>query len=60
MAELRWAESAVKDFDNICTYIAEDSDEYARMFVKRIMDAITTAIFSNSGRIVPELKDEKI
>ncbi|MCT2536522.1 type II toxin-antitoxin system RelE/ParE family toxin [Aquibacillus koreensis] len=61
MAELRWAESAVKDLDNICTYIAEDSEEYARMFARKIMDAIeTTAVFPNSGRIVSELKDEKI
>ncbi|WP_272434524.1 hypothetical protein [Terrihalobacillus insolitus] len=40
MAELRWAESAVKDLDNICTYIAEDSEEYSRMFARRIMNAI--------------------
>ncbi|CDO03634.1 Plasmid stabilisation system protein [Oceanobacillus picturae] len=61
MAELRWAESAVKDLDNVCTYIAEDSEEYARMFARRIMEAIeTAAVFPHSGRIVPELKDEKV
>ncbi|GAQ17588.1 plasmid stabilisation system protein [Oceanobacillus picturae] len=55
------AESAVKDLDNVCTYIAEDSEEYARMFARRIMEAIeTTAVFPHSGRIVPELKDEKV
>ncbi len=30
MAELRWAESAVKDLDNICTYIAEDSERICK------------------------------
>lgn len=61
MAELRWAESAVKDLNNICIYIAEDSAEYARMFARRIMDTIeTTAAFPYSGRIVPEMKNEMI
>lgn len=61
MAELRWAESALKDLDNICNYIAEDSEEYARMFARSIIDSIeTAAAFPYSGRIVPEMKNELI
>lgn len=61
MAELKWAESAVKDLDNICTYIAEDSEEYARMFARKIIDTIeTTAAFPYSDRIVPEMQNEMI
>ncbi|WP_052002235.1 type II toxin-antitoxin system RelE/ParE family toxin [Halalkalibacter wakoensis] len=53
--------TAVKDLDNICNYIAEDSQEYARVFAKSIIDSIeTTAAFSYSGRIVPEMKNEMI
>lgn len=61
MVELRWAETAVRDLDQLCTYIAEDSEEYARMFARRVMDIIeTTAAFPYSGRIVPEMKNEMI
>lgn len=61
MAELRWAESAVKDLEQICNYIAEDSEEYAKIFARRIIDSIeTTAIFPHSGRVVPEMKNEMI
>lgn len=61
MAKLRWAESAVKDLDNICNYIAEDSEEYARMFARSIIDSIETmATFPYSGRIVPELKNDMV
>jgi toxin ParE1/3/4 len=61
MVELRWAETAVRDLDQICTYIAEDSEEYARMFARKIIDTIETiAAFPYSGRIVPEVKNEMI
>ncbi|WP_433747632.1 type II toxin-antitoxin system RelE/ParE family toxin [Falsibacillus pallidus] len=61
MAELRWAESAVKDLDNICNYIAEDSEEYARMFARSIIDFVETiAAFPYSGRVVVEMNNEMI
>lgn len=61
MAELRWAESAVKDLDIICNYIAEDSEEYARMFARSIIDSVeTAAAFPYSGRVVPEMNNEML
>lgn len=61
MVELRWVESAVKDLEQICNYIADDSEEYAKIFARRIIDLIeTTAVFPYSGRIVPEMKNEMI
>ncbi|GAA0338143.1 type II toxin-antitoxin system RelE/ParE family toxin [Bacillus carboniphilus] len=61
MAELRWAQSAVRDLEQICSFIAEDSDEYAKVFARRIIETIeTTAVFPYSGRIVPEMNSDMI
>ncbi|MDR6123441.1 toxin ParE1/3/4 [Bacillus sp. SLBN-46] len=61
MVELRWSESAVCDLEEICNYIANDSEEYAKSFARRIIDMIETiAAFPYSGRIVPEFNEEKI
>lgn len=61
MAELRWAESAVRDLEKTCDYIAEDSEVYAKVFARRIIDALeATATFPYSGRLVPEMKNEMI
>lgn len=42
MVDLRWAESAVKDLEDICNFIANDSGEYARNTARRIIDTIET------------------
>jgi len=34
MTEIRWAQSAVNDLEEICTYISYDSEEYARLFAR--------------------------
>ncbi|MEH7440523.1 type II toxin-antitoxin system RelE/ParE family toxin [Neobacillus drentensis] len=61
MVELRWSESAVYDLEEICNYIANDSEEYAKSFARRIIDMIETiAAFPYSGRIVPEFNEGKI
>ncbi|MBU9719910.1 MULTISPECIES: type II toxin-antitoxin system RelE/ParE family toxin [Bacillaceae] len=61
MVELVWAESAVKDLEGICNYIAQDSEEYANIFAIRVIDTIETiAIFPSSGRVVPELNNDMI
>ncbi|QHE54216.1 type II toxin-antitoxin system RelE/ParE family toxin [Pontibacillus sp. HMF3514] len=61
MAEIIWAQSAVNDLDEICTYISHDSEEYARLFARRILEAIEqVATFPLSGKIVPELKNQLI
>lgn len=61
MAKLRWEESAVKDLDNICNYKAEDSEEYARMLTRSIIDSVeTAAAFPYSSRVVPEMNNKMI
>src|SRR3954451_22568977 len=61
MVDLRWSESAVKDVEDICNYIAIDSEEYARNIAWRIIDTIETiATFPYSGRMVPEFNNEMI
>ncbi|UTW70107.1 type II toxin-antitoxin system RelE/ParE family toxin [Anaerobacillus sp. HL2] len=54
MVELRWAETAVRDLDQICIYMAEDSGrECKAVCKKKIIDTIETiAAFPHSGRIV--------
>jgi plasmid stabilization system protein ParE len=47
MVELRWSESAVEDLEELCNYIASDSEEYARNIARRIIDTVeTVATFS--------------
>jgi toxin ParE1/3/4 len=61
MVELRWSESAVGDLEELCNYIANDSEEYARNFARRIIDKIeTVAAFPYLGRIVPEFNNKMI
>jgi toxin ParE1/3/4 len=61
MVELRWSESAVHDLEELCNYIAKDSEEYARNIARRIIDNIeSVAAFPYSGRIVPEYNNEVI
>lgn len=61
MVEIRWSESAVKDLDELCTYIATDSEEYARNIARRIFNNIeTVSTFPYSGRVVPEFNNDMV
>lgn len=53
-----WSPRAASNFEDICKYIARDSEYYAALFAKRIM-SIVKAIpqFPRAGRIVPEYGD---
>ncbi len=51
---------AINDLNNIANYIALDSEFYAHDFISRIITSIEQLLnFPASGRIVPELDDEK-
>ncbi|WP_404447759.1 type II toxin-antitoxin system RelE/ParE family toxin [Sutcliffiella horikoshii] len=59
MAEIRWSPSAVQDLEEICSFIAKDSVEYASFTAKGILHTIETAsVFPFSGKVVPELENE--
>ncbi len=61
MARLRWTPQALEDVEAICTYIARDSNYYARMFASQIIDkASTLELFPKAGRIVPESNREDV
>ena len=61
MARLRWTPQALEDVEAICTYIARDSNYYARMFASQIIEkASTLESFPKAGRIVPESNREDV
>ena len=61
MAEIRWSRQAADDLETITEYIAMDSPHYASLFAIDILAAVERlAIFSNSGRIVPELGEPAV
>jgi len=58
---IRWAPGAVADLEDICDFISRDSEHYAALFAKRIIEIIENIPdFPLSGRIVPEYEDENI
>lgn len=61
MAEIRWTNQAVEDLESIANFIARDSENYAKMFVNKIMKSLDQVIaFPMSGRIVSEFKQDDI
>ena len=59
--KIKWSPRAASNLENICDYIAKDSEYYAILFAKKVT-AIIKAIpqFPKSGRIVPEYNDENL
>jgi toxin ParE1/3/4 len=50
-----WSKHAVGSLEDICVYIARDSQRYAAHFAQRIISAIElTSEFPEIGRVVPE------
>ncbi len=55
MVRIIWSPDAAADLEEICDYIAKDSEHYARVFAQGIINAIERLqIFPGSGRIVQE------
>ena len=59
--KIRWSPRAASNFEDICNYIARDSEFYAAIFAKKI-NAIIESIpqFPKAGRIVPEYEDKNL
>jgi plasmid stabilization system protein ParE len=59
--KIKWSPRAALNLEEICDYIARDSEYYATLFAKRVL-SIVKAIsqFPKSGRIVPEYRDENL
>jgi len=55
MAKIIWSPDAAADLEEICDYIAKDSEYYARIFAQGVINAIERLLlFPESGRVVPE------
>jgi len=55
MVRIIWSPDAAADLEDICDYIAKDSEHYARVFAQEVINAIERLLlFPESGRIVPE------
>jgi plasmid stabilization system protein ParE len=59
--KIKWSPRAASNLEEICDYIAKDSQYYAILFAKKVTN-IVKAIpqFPQSGRIVPEYGDENL
>ena len=61
MAEVRWTPQAASDLEAIADFIAQDSPQYASLFVIDVFAAVERlGPFPESGRIVPEKGDPAI
>ena len=58
---IRWSPRAIAQLEEICEHIAQDSEQYAVLFAKRVM-GIVGAIpkFPRAGRVVPEYGDQDL
>lgn len=59
--KIKWSPRAASNLEEICAYIAKDSQYYAILFAKKVTN-IVKAIpqFPKSGRIVPEYGDKNL
>ncbi len=61
MARLIWSPEAIRDLDNICEYIARNSEHYARAFAEHVT-ALAESIPDQPllGAVVPEYDREDL
>jgi plasmid stabilization system protein ParE len=59
--KLIWSQLAIDDLDDIANFIAKDSGEYAKIFVRKLVEQVERIPdFPMSGRVVPEIKNEQV
>lgn len=61
MVKLIWTDQAITDLGDIGDYIAENSEKYAKLTVRKLFertDVLKT--FPQAGRIVPEKNEETV
>ncbi|MBI9104457.1 MAG: type II toxin-antitoxin system RelE/ParE family toxin [Spirochaetales bacterium] len=63
MAEIKivWSEEAIKDIEEIISYISKDSELYAVNFASKIIGSVDSLrVYPEIGRIVPEFNNSEI
>lgn len=59
--KIRWSPRAASNLEDICSYIAKDSEHYASLFATKVNTIIESIPeFPKAGRIVPEYGDENL
>lgn len=59
--KIRWSPKAADSFEEICNFIAKDSEYYTSIFANKINEIIKNIpLFPKAGRIVPEYQDENL
>jgi addiction module RelE/StbE family toxin len=61
MVKLIWTDQAINDLGDIGDYIAENSEKYAKLTVKKLFertDILKT--FPKAGRVVPEKNEDNL
>jgi len=59
--KVKWSPRAASNLEEICEFIAQDSEFYAILFAKRVINIIKNIPrFPKSGRVVPEYEDENL
>ena len=59
--KIKWSPKAASNIEDICNYIAKDSEYYATLFAKRIISIVNDLpAFPLAGRIVPEYNNENL
>ena len=61
MVKLIWTDQAIDDLGDIGDYIAESSEKYAKLTVKRLYEKVDILKqFPQAGRVVPEKNEENL
>lgn len=61
MVKLIWTDQAIDDLNDIGDYIAENSEKYAKLTVKRLYERTEILKqFPRAGRVVPEKGEENL
>ena len=61
MAEVVWTRQAAEDLEEIRRFIARDSEHYAALVYRRLVESVDRLeLFPLSGRVVPEFGRESI
>jgi plasmid stabilization system protein ParE len=61
MVKLIWIDQAINDLGELGNYIAENSEKYAKLTVKKLFARVEILkTFPQAGRIVPEKNEENL
>jgi len=61
MVKLIWTDQAINDLGDIGDYIAENSEKYAKLTVKKLFERPEILkTFPQAGRIVPEKNEDNL